>query len=330
MIFNTIRENLKWARIELRTHNIPNPTREAGLILNLCLNNSNHLLISQEANLTQNQLNKYNRLISQRCDHKPFAYLSQTVNFCSLDFFVNQNVLIPRPETEELVEIIIDYLKNLPQSNSVIASDLSRVKSKEAWQSSLKITEIGTGSGAISIALAKSLHDFPSQRDPAQPAVACFILHDSCITLHASISFTATDISSDALKVASRNIAHYHLIDQINLKKSDLLTDIPGSIDILIANLPYISTHELKNLTEDIIAYEPKIALDGGPDGLELITKLLHQAQPKLSKNGVIFLEIWHTHGPQIKKIAKALFPNSHTKIITDLAGLPRFAVITI
>lgn len=291
-----VKEALSWGTQELQKNHLPNPRRESTLLLQAALKQKNNpILLSPETKLTKDQEKTYRSHINRRSRHEPFAYITGQVIFHGLSLKVNQDVLIPRPETEQLVELIIEYLKSLPSTHNL------HPPMRRAHPS---ILEVGTGSGAIAIALANSL--------PASKIIA-------------------TDISPTALKVALSNIKKHNFENQIKLQQGNLLQSFPSqSIDVLIANLPYIPSHWLQRLDLDIIEYEPNLALDGGQDGLGLIETLIQQAKNKIRPGSAIFLEIWHEHAKSLEKIIKANFPHVSFTIIKDLANLDRFAVIKI
>lgn len=197
-------------------------------------------------------------------DQAPIEYITGKVDFCGLVFQVNENVLIPRLETEELVAIA---LKN--------------VLKKVAGRKSIKIAEVGTGSGAISISLANML-------------------------LEESVPFeiVASDISENALLLAQKNkevLVSGKQLDKLHSElkfvKSDLLAQFPEEkFELIIANLPYIPTGRVDFLDSSVKDFEPRLALDGGNDGLKLIKELISQAPKYLEQDGTILLEVDYTH----------------------------------
>lgn len=281
---NTLSNQLNWGVNQLKKSQIPNPSREANLILSHILN-KNTITLDPKTILKPTQQKKFQNLINRRSSHEPFAYLTGEVIFCNHKISVNKHTLIPRPETEILVDLITNHLKNLKIHNT-----------------KLKIIDIGTGSGAIVISLAKL---FPSHR------------------------YFATDISSLALRQAKKNLNIHKLVDNIQLLKGNLLSLFKNQkLDIIIANLPYIPETEFKNIDKTVRDFEPHNALFSGPDGLDCIRKLLKQSSTQLNPNGAIFLEIWPSQTEEIKKIASKYFPKSIVSFHADLAGIPRFVII--
>lgn len=210
----------------------------------------------------KNQLLKYGIDESKLLESEmPVEYLTGHVKFCGLDLQVNENVLIPRVETEELVEKVFNKIIQIHQKNPTKV---------------IKILEIGTGSGAIAISLSKKLK---------QEKV--------------SHKVTAVDISLEALAVARSNQQIIDNTLPIVFVKSDLLSNLPINnyvADIIVANLPYIPSERIEKLDSSVKDFEPHLALDGGADGLELVRKFLNQAKTMLKKSGCIFLELDFAH----------------------------------
>ena len=183
--------------------------------------------------------------LDRRLAGEPLNYITEGREFYGLCFRVNPYVLIPRAETEDLVEIAIEVLQQKFQANSIVA-------------------DIGTGSGAIAVSIA---------------------------TFCTQISVFATDISPSALEVAKQNVISHNLQDRIVLKCGDLLDAIPSKVDLIIANLPYLTKLDLDNISIEV-QKEPKIALDGGTDGLDIIQRMILQSRDYLNSNGCLVLEI--------------------------------------
>jgi len=210
---------------------------------------------------------------------EPLAYITGIQSFFGLEFNVSPHVLIPRPETELLVE--------------------QAIQAAGLFQCDLTIADVGVGSGCISITLAKLL---------------------------SSTRIIATDVSFYSLQVAQKNIKHHQVENNIRLVQTNLLNSIQEKFHIILANLPYIPTKKLSKLS--VLNYEPRLALDGGKDGLIFIKQLIQGIHSKLHAKSVIILEIEHTQASGIIKICKQFLPSASCTIINDLAGLPRSAVI--
>lgn len=257
-----------------------------------------YLYAHPEQNLTTKQLNNFTTLFKRRAKGEPIAYILGHKEFYRLDFKVNKNVLIPRPETEQLVDEVINFAKK---------------------RQPLAIFEIGVGSGAVIISLAKNL-----------PKSQCL----------------GTDISTKALTVAKQNaklhgvFCHPELSRRIDRKpyikfyRGNLLKPIselksfqfPISNYILVSNLPYLTTKQLNNTQ---LKFEPRQALNGGPDGLKYFREFFNQIHQYKLKPLAIFLEIGDTQGSKISKLAKLALPRYKIKIKKDLCGLDRIICIT-
>lgn len=205
----------------------------------------------------QTQLAKFNVPISHALTlgEMPVEYMTGHVQFGTLDLIVNQSVLIPRVETEELVDI---------------ALALCQEKTAEEPTAVLKVADVGTGSGAIATALAVKAQQAGIQLDLA-----------------------LSDQSEAALAVARQNWER-HLSQPVRYIHSDLLSAYPAGshFDLMIANLPYIPSERIPMLERSVIEFEPHVALDGGKDGLRLIARLLDQASTYLAPSGILLLEI--------------------------------------
>jgi release factor glutamine methyltransferase len=221
------------------------------------------------------QIKAFSTYLERRASHEPVAYILGYQPFAGLNFTVDRNVLIPRPETERLVELVVNYAKT------------HAVKS---------IVEVGTGSGAIAISLAKQL-----------PAT----------------KITATDISPSALALAKHNKKTLNNYENLRFVEANLLQNLSPA-DVIVANLPYIPSERIDRLASDVKDFEPRLALDGGPDGLDLYRQLADQINALKTKPRAIFCEIDETHGGSFMD----LWTDSSVVIEKDLAGLNRYAVI--
>ena len=279
----TIQQALNWADEYLQAEGLPDPRLSAELLLGSVLGLDRlGLIVHFDQSLDEPEWALFQEKVLRRAGHEPIAYLLGQKEFWSLNFEVNPEVLIPRPETELLVEESIKIL-----------SDRTGLKT---------LVELGTGSGAISIALAKST-DHPE-------------------TIH----FLATDISWEALRTAKKNVFDHKLEKKIQLVQGDWLKPFSFRerwIDLLISNPPYVSDNEMDSLPLTVKGYEPLKALAGGPDGLEAIRNILQQAEKQLKVKGWLLLEIGETQGDQVLKLAQ----HHHfitTTIHRDYAGKDR------
>ena len=232
----------------------------------------------------------------------PLAYILGEQNFCGLKLKVDKNVLVPRPETEELVDLVCSSLKKHSgplmapaaglQGKAITAAD----SPPKAEQASVTLLDFGTGSGAIALALAAR---FPE------------------------LKITAVDISARALKRARENAGLLGLSGRVNFLKADSLGAVPGNYHIIVANPPYIPTGALAGLQVEV-RFEPKFALDGGADGLKIVRRLIKEAPRSLEKGGELFIE---TGAGQWKNLA-GLFSGrfwSGSRALKDFSGKQRF-----
>lgn len=226
----------------------------------------------------------FKEMVRRRAEGTPVAYLVGHKEFYSLSFEVNPDVLIPRPETEHLVVEAID-----------------RVKKRGGQGAEVTIADVGTGSGCIAVALAKSL---PASR------------------------IWALDSSPAALAVAARNVDKHGVAEQVQLLESDLLsaTD-PQQFDLIVSNPPYITEAEYAGLPVSVRDHEPRSALVGGPQGTEVISRLLEQAATRLKPGGSLLIEFSPTIVDGVAaSIDRALW--SEPTIIKDLAGHARIIAV--
>lgn len=244
------------------------------------------ILAHPEAPLPLLLANQYMSLIHRLIRGEPLAYLTGRQEFFGLSFEVTPDVLIPRPETELMVETALRWLTSRRERTIRSARPLLAV-------------DLGTGSGCIAASLA---------------------VHD------AELRVIATDVSARALAVAAHNFANLGVSNRVRLLQADLLSPLRGRIDLLCADLPYCLAAPLMQLP--VIRYEPRLALDGGPDGLRLITRALGQTASLLAGDGLALFEIDATHSATARDLAHGLFPQAAVSVEKDLAGLDRLLVI--
>jgi len=277
----TRQQALERARELLSRHNIEDASLEAEVLLCHTLKISRAELLSEpEAELKKRHEDTFKTFVKRRIKGEPHAYITAHREFYGLDFFVDKSVLIPRPETELLVEQVIKQAK---------------------FRLHPLIVDVGTGSGAIAVSLAKHL-------------------------LHAEI--IGIDISKAALKIAERNCEKHKVGDRVKLLRGDLLEPAPPVVDIIVANLPYVLTEEVPQV--NTAGFEPSLALDGGPDGLDVVKRLCQQAKDRLHPGGCLLLEIGLGQSKKTADMARDLFPSAKIEIIPDLAGIERVVVTTI
>ena len=234
--------------------------------------------LREDVSLDQQQ--KICRFIERRQQKEPLAYITGRKEFFGLDFVVNQHVLVPRTETELIVEKVINYFN-------------------ECQSSTLKIVDIGTGSGVIGVSLSHNLS-------------FCDVL--------------CTDISPEALLVAKKN-AEIHNVDKVTFLEGDLLSPVNEKQDVILSNPPYIPSDRINHLQEEV-QREPIIALDGGDDGFKIIEKLLLQSSKKLNNPGLILIEIDITQVRRSVLEAAKYFPGNSISILKDCFDKDRFLKI--
>jgi release factor glutamine methyltransferase len=275
----TIQEALRYGRSQLR-HTSPSPDLDARLLLQFVLGQPHTYLIAQgERPLTPPQIQQYQSLLKRAQQSEPIPYLVGEVPFYGFTFRVTPDVLIPRPETEQLVEMALAWA---------------------AERESLQIVDVGTGSGCIAVTLA---HYLPQA------------------------SVTAVDLSPAALSIARENARR--LTDRpLTFLEGSLLSPIAHKVDLIVANLPYITDGEWTMLDDGVKLHEPALALRGGVDGLMSIKALLQQAGQKLKPGGAVFLEIGWRQGTAVTQLATTYFPTAKVTLTADLAGHDRIVTI--
>ncbi len=277
-----IREALAQATAQLHNEAVESPHLDAELLLAYVLDvNRAALFTWPDRSLTPKELTRYRALVGRRAEREPLAYIVGHREFFGLDLRVNPHVLIPRPETELLVEHALRLARHLvaPQ----------------------RIADVGAGSGAIAVALAVHL-----------PQALIYAL----------------DNSPEALAVTAENAAYHGVDERIRCLPGDLLEPLPEPVDLIAANLPYVTTAEWEDLPPEIREYEPRAALDGGPDGLDSIRRLLATAPSCLRSRGAILLEIGASQGPTATAMARQSLPQARVELYQDYAGLDRLVVI--
>jgi release factor glutamine methyltransferase len=286
-----VRTALREAFAQLRAAGVPSHTLAAELLLMHALNRDRTWLYAHpEEVIRDSEVHLFTGLLTRRAAGEPTQHLTGKQEFWSLEFEVTPDVLIPRPETEHVIEVALDRL----------AVREIRAGRKQTFSGEgLQIADIGTGSGCIAVALAKEL---PGAR------------------------IYATDISSTALAVARHNAARHSVSDQFHFLESNLLDEtshLSLFFDLIVSNPPYIGRREAATLMREVRDHEPEIALYGGEEGYELYAELIAQAAAKLKPGGILVLELGHTSLPAVQPLLDApLWTN--VGVTNDLAGIPR------
>lgn len=279
--------------LTLATHDLaatsPTPRLDAELLLAHVLNWPRARLLAEYRHRPDAaQCSAFDQLCARRRAGEPVAYLVGHKAFYGLDLAVTPATLIPRPETELLVELTLAEAQRISAQRSA----------HHTAPGALTIADIGTGSGAIAIALATHL-----------PTALIY----------------AVDLSPAALAVAAENIARYGLTARVHLLQGDLLSPLPAPVDMIVSNPPYTI---LADVEPHVRAYEPHLALDGGPNGTDIYRRLLAAAPAALHQGGTILLEIGAWQGAAVVTLARAAVPDADVRIHQDLAGHDRVVVI--
>ena len=227
--------------------------------------------------VTEEEKQFVEEIYQQLASHKPAQYIIGHVDFFGMQLKVDERVLIPRPETEELVDLI---LAENPKEN-------------------LKNLDIGTGSGAIALALAKNRPDW---------------------------SVTAADISQDALELASENAKNQNL--NIFFKKSDCFAEISEKYDIIVSNPPYISREDESEVGLNVLHSEPHLALFADEDGLAIYRRIAEDAKDYLKDGGKIYLEIGYKQGQSVPELFRKHLPEKRVRTLKDQFGQDRMVVV--
>jgi len=234
-----------------------------------------------EARLSEDKAQSFQEALQRLAAGTPLPYLIGRREFYGLDFEVNPSVLIPRPETEHLVEAALQWLKEHPARR--------------------KAADVGTGSGCIAVTLAKSCAD---------------------------LRLLALDVSWGALQTARRNARNHAVQGRIAFVQADLLAPVRERFDLLCANLPYGSRAHLPPAPPAAVEGEPRLAMQGGEDGLDLIRRFLRTAPACVAAGGLVLLEIEAFQGEAMRRLARQHFPGAGVEVRRDLAGLDRLVVV--
>ena len=289
----TVRDALRVATERLVEAGIPTPRLDAEVLLAHVLGTRReHLYAHPERRLDAGEYAAYQAALERRLTRLPVAYITGRKEFMSLEFLVDENVLIPRPETETLVEAVIERLR----AREAEARDGARVP--------IIVADIGTGSGAIAV------------------SVAWFVRHASLI---------AVDISPGALRVARENARCHGVEDRIEFLEGDLLSPLAGRglegrIHAVVSNPPYLSRRMMASLPPEV-AKEPRVALAGGEAGLDFAQAILDGARAYLAADGFVALEVGHDQAETVRRLAVDEFGYGGLDVIRDYAGVERVVI---
>lgn len=285
----TIEELLKKGVDILKEGDFLNPFLDVQLLLCYTLNvDKVHIYTHKKDLVDKESVDKFLNLVYKRKEGYPLQYILGKQEFMGIDFYVEEGVLVPRPDTEVLVEKVIDIVKHKYKDKKVV-----------------NVIDIGTGSGAITLSLAYYLKN-------------TFIY--------------SIDISDKALYVANKNCNRLNLQDRVKFLKGNLLEPLSdlklfNSIDIIVSNPPYIPSREIDSLQKEVSRYEPRLALDGGEDGLDYYRQIVSQSLKYLTEEGILAFEIGFDQGMAVKEIIERSGQFENVEIIKDLAGHDRVVV---
>ena len=244
----------------LKEKKISSSILDAEILLSKTLNKTReNLLINLDQKINKKNISVFKEYLQRRSNNEPIAYILEEKEFWSRKFYVNKGTLIPRPETELLVDKIIKIFK----------------------KRKISILDIGTGSGCIIISLLSNLKNSNG---------------------------IGIDTSKNAISTAKKNALKYKLTERVKFLNKSYKNVFSKKFDLIVSNPPYIDSKDIKNLSDDIKRYEPRIALDGGNDGLDLIKKIIYKSKHNLKIKGMLALEIGNE---QIIKVSKILIDNN-------------------
>ena len=272
---------IKEAFDELKKSNIRSALLDSEILISQVINkNREFILLNSELEIDQNDYYNLQRLIYERKKGKPISYITGQKFFWKYNFKINNHVLIPRPDTETVVETILNAYKE---------------------KNKINFLEVGVGSGCILLSILKEKKNFRA---------------------------TGIDISSQALRICNINAYKLGVKNRVKLFKSDIDKFSNGKYDLIISNPPYIKKLDLKYLEKDIINFEPKIALDGGLDGISEIRKIIKKSSELIKKGGKLILEIAFDQKKEVKKLLEnnGFYINS---VIKDLSKNDRCIIST-
>ncbi len=272
---------IKEACKELKNNQIESALLDSELLLSAAIKKDRKfVLLNLDKQLNQSDQDNFKDLILKRSRGKPLAYLTGTKSFWKYDFKVNEKVLIPRPDTEIMIEQVLKIYKN---------------------KKYLNFLEVGVGSGCIAISILKEKKSFFG---------------------------TGIDLSQECTEICRYNAKKLGVSERIKLFKSDVDNLIFRKYDLIVSNPPYIKKLDLNKLNRDVIDYEPKMALDGGLEGLSVIRKVIKKSSELIKTNGKLILEIGHDQKEFVKKMLKAnnFYVN---KTLKDLAKNDRCIIST-
>ena len=254
-----IEKAIKEASIILKKKKIISALLDSEILMSKAINkDKKFIILNSDVEINENDYKNFKELVSYRSRKKPIAYLIGKKSFWKYDFIINEKVLIPRPDSELIIEQVLKIYKN-----------------KEC----INFLEIGVGSGCLILSILKEKRSFLGK---------------------------GIDLSKDSLKICRVNADMLRLSERLKLFKSDIDNFSLGKYDLIISNPPYVRNLDFKYLDEEVVRFEPKIALDGGLDGLTEIRKVIKKSSELIKFHGKLILEIAHDQKNEVKKILKS------------------------
>ena len=272
---------IKKAFIDLKSKNIESALLDSEILMSKVLKEDrSSVLLNSEKSLSNQDYKNFRELISNRLKFKPIAYLTGQKSFWKYEFEINNKVLIPRPDSELIVEQVLKICQN---------------------KQKIKILDVGVGSGCLILSILKERKHF---------------------------SGVGVDLSKDCINVCKINATKLRVQNRLKLFKTDIDNFDLGKYDLIVSNPPYIKKLDLKKLHKDVINYEPKLALDGGLDGLSKIRKVIKKSSELVKLNGKLIIEIASDQKKMVKKILieNGFFVN---KVAKDLSKNDRCIIST-
>ena len=272
---------IKEAYLDLKSKNIKSALLDSEILMSKAIKeNRSNVLLNPNRILSNQDYENFRELISNRLQFKPVAYLTGKKSFWKHEFEINDKVLIPRPDTEIIIEEILQIYKN---------------------KQNIKFLEVGVGSGCIILSILKERKSFLGN---------------------------GVDLSKDCISICKLNAIKLGVQNRLKLFKTDIDNFSLGKYDLIISNPPYIKKLDLKKLDKDVINYEPKLALDGGLDGLSKIRKVINKSSELIKLNGKLVIEIAYDQKEMVKDILrnKGFFIN---KVVKDLSKNDRCIIST-
>ena len=272
-----LKDALRSALARLEKNHVGSPRMNAEVLLMFVLGcDRAYLYAHPERELTPGEQARYDEALEQRARGVPSQYITGHQEFWGLDFIVGPAVLIPRPETEHLVEAVLELCKTIEHP---------------------RIADVGTGSGCVALALSSEL-----------PGAE----------LH------ATEISEDALEIARANAARLQLASRVTFHHTDLLQGLSGEFDVVASNPPYVGESEYDKVQLEVRKFEPRCAVFAGPQGMDIIRRLVPQANHVLRPGGFLAMEIGFSQESSVRDILRDW---AEVRVVPDLQGIPRVVV---